>query len=60
VEELIEIDDFKYALVGVTDLETAEELCRYFKEIRKEKHIDGLKATIHPLSCKVWNEKQKN
>lgn len=60
MEDLIESDEFKYALVGVTDLETAEELCRYFKDIRKEKRIEGLKATLHPLSSKIWAERKVN
>ena len=60
VEEPVEIDNYKYALVGVDDLNKAEDLCRYFKEIGKEKKLDNLKATIHPLSSKSWNKKNQN
>lgn len=51
MEELIQIDNFKYTLCKVSFLDDAFELCSRFQINSPLKEV---KVNLHPKSCKAW------
>lgn len=57
-DELLQLKHYKYALIGVKDIEEAEKICKHFKyssDLRQK-----IKANIHPHSSKKRKDKTKN